>query len=70
MRERHWGRWVCVRCPREWHDPPYLPLRFGAHVQQHQQRHRGVHTVRWWCFEHLAFEETWGLIQFSFWEVA
>lgn len=65
------GRWVCIRCSREWHDPPYLPLKFNTHIRQHLARyHPSGYTVRWWCFSHDDYEETWGVAQLSLWQVA
>lgn len=69
-KKRHWGRWVCTRCPRPWHNPPYLPFKFNTHIRHHLQRyHQGEHTVRWWCFDDDEYEDTWGFVQLPLTEI-
>lgn len=53
---RHFGRWLCLNCPRDWHEPPFLPFRLRIHVREHRQRFPG-HAIAWWCWDHLMVED-------------
>ena len=53
---RHFGRWICLNCPRDHHEPPFLPFRLPIHIREHRQRFRR-HAIAWWCWDHLAVEE-------------
>lgn len=53
---RHFGRWLCLDCPRDWHEPPFLPFRLPIHIREHRRRFRR-HAIAWWCWDHLMVEE-------------
>ena len=53
---RHFGRFVCVDCPRESHVPPYLPFGLNIHQREHLERHPG-HQIIFYCFDHCEFED-------------
>ncbi len=52
---RHFGRWLCLNCPRDWHEPPFLPFRLRIHVREHRERFPD-HAIAWWCWDHLMVE--------------
>lgn len=39
---------VCLDCPRDHHDPPYLAFWMSTHVRQHLRAHR-QHRIVYWC---------------------
>lgn len=53
---RHFGRWLCLDCPRDHHEPPFLPFRLPIHIREHRRRFRR-HAIAWWCWDHLMVEE-------------
>ena len=52
---RHFGRWLCLNCPRDWHEPPFLPFRLPIHIREHRERFPD-HAIAWWCWDHLMVE--------------
>ncbi len=52
---RHFGRWLCLNCPRDWHEPPFLPFRLPIHIREHRERFPD-HAIAWWCWDHLMIE--------------
>ena len=52
---RHAGRWIRLDCPRDWHNPPFLPFRLPIHIREHRQRFPR-HAFAWWCADDLAVE--------------
>lgn len=53
---RHFGRWLCLNCPRDQHEPPFLPFRLPIHIREHRERYPD-HGIAWWCWDHLMVEE-------------
>ena len=53
---RHFGRWLCLDCPRDQHEPPFLPFRLPIHIREHRERFPR-HAFAWWCWDHLMVEE-------------
>ena len=58
---RHFGRFICVDCPRERHVPPYLPFGLDSHKREHLEQHPG-HQVKFYCFDHCTFEDDENLL--------
>ncbi len=54
--EGHYGRFVCLHCPADHHDPPFIPFRFRSHIRYHLRRNPD-HVIALWCFDHRLFEE-------------
>lgn len=52
---RHYGRWLCLNCPRDHHEPPFLPFGLQLHIREHWQRFPD-HVVAWWCWDHVQVE--------------
>jgi len=53
---RHFGRWLCLNCPRDHHDPPFLPFARPGHIREHRRLYPR-HAIAWWCWDHLVIEE-------------
>ncbi len=52
---RHFGRWLCLNCPRDHHEPPFLPFGLQLHIREHWQGFPD-HVIAWWCWDHVQVE--------------
>lgn len=50
------GRWVCLCCVRDWHEPPFLPFGLPVHRRLHYRAHP-THRIVFWCLDHGQVEE-------------
>lgn len=50
------GRWVCLCCVRDWHEPPFLPFGLPVHRRLHYRDHP-THRIVFWCLDHGQAEE-------------